>query len=434
VEVVDIPENSDPLSVAKSYVESGLVEFAEPDYRIHAADVPNDPGFLNCWGLNNTGQRGGTPNADIGAEAGWDNRNSAEDVIVAVLDSGVRYTHEDLAANMWHNPKETGNGKDDDGNGIADDIYGYNAFASSGDPWDDFGHGTHVSGTIGAVGNNGKGVAGVCWKVKIMALKFMDSDGYGDTSDAIACINYARKNGAKVINASWGSSANSTALRNAINSARSAGIIFVTAAGNDASNNDRVPSYPASFNLDNVITVAALDEKGNLDSSYSNWGAKSVDLAAPGTMIYSTSGSGDDQYQYMSGTSMATPHVTGAVALLRAAYPTESYTNIIKRLFAGVEKVPSLSGKCVTGGRLNIAKLFPRVSPSAYAPPAVVGVEMTSAQTIRLTLASASSGQIVESSTNLRDWVAESGAVQNGNIVVLPFPTEAHHFYRVRQP
>jgi len=267
-----------------------------------------------------------------------------------------------------------------------------------------------------------------------MALKFMDSEGWGDTSDAIACINYARKNGAKVINASWGSSASSTALRNAINSARTAGIIFVTAAGNDASNNDRVPSYPASFNLDNIISVAALDQDGNLDSSYSNWGAKSVDLAAPGTRIYSTSGSGDDQYQYMSGTSMATPHVTGAVALLRAAYPTESYTNIIKRLFAGVEKVPSLTGKCVTGGRLNISGLFPRVSPSSNATPALVGIELTSAQAIRLTLASGSSGQVVESSTNLLDWAPESGAVQNGNVVVRPFPAKARQFYRVRQP
>ncbi len=427
VDVLELDGRTDPAILAKEYLAEDLVAFAEPDYRIYASDLPNDPGFTQCWGLNNLGVSGGLTNADIRAEVGWTSHHSAENVIVAVIDSGVRYTHEDLAANMWHNPGEIpDNGKDDDGNGIIDDVYGFNAFDRTNDPFDDCGHGTHVAGTIGAVGNNGKGIAGVCWNVKIMALKFMTSDGWGDTSDAIACIDYARKKGAKVINASWGSPDSSVALRTAINSARAAGIIFVVAAGNEFTDNDLTPSYPANIKLDNIISVAAINRRGQFDSSYSNWGRTTVDLAAPGTDIYSTAYRSDEDYEYMTGTSMATPHVTGAIALLRAAYPAESYTNIIKRLYGGVTKAPSLTGKCVTGGYLNMGNLFPPATPG------IAAIKLTPTGDIQLELASTS--QILETSTNLITWEPLSGARQISANVQLTSENGSRRFYRVRQP
>src|SRR3954470_16254794 len=298
----------------QEYRDSGLVEFAEPDYIVHASVVPNDPGFNRLWAMQNTGQYGGAAGDDIHATDAWQTRNNAQDIIVAVVDTGIRFTHEDLAANMWVNTREIpGNGIDDDGDGVIDDVYGFNGIDGSGNCADNNGHGTHVSGIIGAVGNNGKGVAGVCWKVKLMACKFLDSEGSGATSDAIDCINYARLHGAKVINASWGGGDYSSALQKAISTARSAGMIFVAAAGNELANNDVTPSYPANYALDNIITVAATTPADVLDPDYSNYGATTVDLAAPGTSIYSTWNTSDSAYMTLSGTSMATPHVTGAV-------------------------------------------------------------------------------------------------------------------------
>jgi subtilisin family serine protease len=428
VQVIELAAGDDVLAKAAEYSASGLVESAEPDYIIHASATPNDPGFANCWGLNNTGQNGGKAHGDINAPTAWNTRNSAENVIVAVVDSGVRYTHEDLAANMWHNPKEIpGNGIDDDGDGIVDDVVGFNAIEHTGDPDDDCGHGTHVAGTIGAVANNGKGVAGVCWKVQIMALKFMDSTGYGDTSDAISCIDYARKHGAKVINASWGSSSSSFALKSALTAAQKAGMIFVAAAGNDASNNDKTPTYPANYNLSNVISVAATDNADELDSRYSNYGATTVDLAAPGTEIYSTWNTSDKAYTTLSGTSMATPHVTGAVALLCAAYPAESYSSIISRLLAGVDKLPSLAGKCVTGGRLDIGNLFPAPTNS------IVSVQRSADGNLQLNLSGSSSGLQLQSSADLKSWQpVSSGAITAlGQQIQIAPANDRCRFYRV---
>lgn len=346
-------------AVAK-YQASGLVDFAEPDYRIHVKEVvPNDPYFEDGsqWHLRNLGQLGGVPGADIHATTGWETLHSASNVVVAIVDSGVRYTHEDLAANSWVNPKEIpGNGIDDDGNGVIDDVHGINAINNSGDPMDENGHGTHVAGIIGAVGGNGKGVSGVAWSVQIMACRFLDSAGSGDTSDAIQCIDYARRNGAKIINASWGSSDFSLALQTAIANARSAGIIIVAAAGNEADNIDLVPSYPAAYTGDNIVTVAATTRSDILDSLYSSYGAKSVDLGAPGTAIYSTWQSSDLSYHVQSGTSMAAPCVSGVLALLRARFPDDTYRQTILRLLAGTDPLPSLEGRCVSGGRVNLAK------------------------------------------------------------------------------
>jgi PKD repeat protein len=295
-------------------------------------------------------------------------------VVVAVVDSGVRYTHEDLAANMWKNSGEIpGNGVDDDRNGYIDDIYGIDARTPDSDPLDENGHGTHVAGIIGAAGNNGIGVTGVAWKVQIMACQFLDRTGDGDTSDAIACIGYARANGAQIINASWGGGEYSTALYNAIAAARDAGIIFVAAAGNDARDIDAETSYPASYDLDNMVVVCAINRNGVLDSSYSSYGAVNVDVAAPGGNIYSTWGTGDRGYTYLSGTSMATPYVSGIFALMRQRFPNETYRQLIARLLTSVDVVPSLAGKCATSGRVNLARALGPNLAADFTPSATTG-------------------------------------------------------------
>ncbi|HON07973.1 MAG TPA: S8 family peptidase, partial [Verrucomicrobiota bacterium] len=321
IEVVKLPTGKKPLEMAQAYIQSGLVEFAEPDFIIKTdQSTPNDPRFLDGsqWGLNNVGQFGGKADADIDAPEGWGILNSASNIIVAIIDSGIRYTHEDLASNMWINPGEIpDNGIDDDNNGYVDDIHGINAIdgaSNPGDPFDDYGHGTHVAGIIGAVGNNQKGIAGVAWKVQIMSLKFIDSTNNGYLSDAVECINYAINKGAKIINASWGSTNYSSTLQTAFNKARSAGIIVVVSSGNDSRNNDITPSYPASYNLDNIISVLATDFNDEI-ADYSNYGATSVDVGAPGSSIISTFFLNDSSYIYLSGTSMSSPHVAGICAL-----------------------------------------------------------------------------------------------------------------------
>jgi subtilisin family serine protease len=294
-------------------------------------------------------------------------------VVVAVLDSGIRYTHEDLAGNLWVNPGEIpGNGLDDDQNGIVDDIYGFNAVNDTGDPMDDYGHGTHVAGVIGATGNNGKGVAGVAWRVKIMSCKLLDSQGDGDTSDAIQAIDYAREMGATIMNASWGSSEYPEGMEMAIRKARNQGIIFVTAAGNEAFDNDSIPNYPSNFDLDNIVVVGATSRSDAFETSYSNYGKTTVDLAAPGSAIYSTWHTSDGAYTYLSGTSMAAPLVTGAFALLKAKFPNENEIQLIHRVLESVDPLPDLKGKCVTGGRLNLQRaLSPQIAADfSFSPPA----------------------------------------------------------------
>jgi subtilisin family serine protease len=358
--LVQLPAGTSVANALREYATSGLVEFAEPDYWIHSwVTTPNDPHYADGsqWPLNNSGQFGSTADADMDAPEAWGLLNNASNIIVAVIDSGVRHTHEDLRGNLWTNPGEIeGNGKDDDGNGYVDDIHGINSIdgnAAPGDPMDDFGHGTHVAGIIGAAGNNGLGLSGVAWKVRIMALKFLDATGNGSTADAIQCLDYARAKGARVVNCSFGSPDYSLAFYNAFNSARSAGIIVVTAAGNVTSDNDATAFYPANFNLDNIVSVAATDSN-DLLSYFSNYGATTVDVVAPGSVIFSTIHYSDSAYTYMSGTSMASPHVAGALALVRARFPLENYRQHIKRLLETVDRLPSLTNKCVTSGRVNL--------------------------------------------------------------------------------
>jgi subtilisin family serine protease len=339
--------------------EQDTVVVAEPDYIRQGLLVPNDPKYLNgtLWGLNQTSD------VDVDAPEGWDVRTTAGSMVVAVIDTGIRYTHQDLAANMWVNSGEiAGNQVDDDRNGVVDDVYGLDAYNNDGDPMDDEGHGTHCAGTVGGVGNNGVGITGVAWGVKMMACKFLSNTGSGTDSDAIRCIDYARAKGAKVLSNSWGGGGANSSLLAAIERCRAAGVLFVAAAGNESNNNDRRASYPASFTTDNIISVAATTRTDGL-ANFSNYGATSVDLGAPGDGIYSTVSGSNSAYATYSGTSMATPHVAGALAMIAAQYPTESYSSLITRLLSGSDKIGSLSGKTKSGGRMNLAKSLGTATP-----------------------------------------------------------------------
>ncbi|HXG47767.1 MAG TPA: S8 family peptidase [Methylomirabilota bacterium] len=375
IHVLRVPPGMTAPGLVERYRRSGLVQCAELDGYLEPAAIPNDPLFTNgaLWGLNNTGQMGAVPDADIDAPEAWDISTSAGDVVVAITDSGVRYTHEDLAANIWTNPGEIpNNGRDDDHNGYVDDIHGIDAFASggfcgncaAGDPLDETGHGTRVAGILGGVGNNSRGVVGVAWDVRMMVCKFIGSDG-GSFADAVQCLEYAQENGARVVNMSVVGPTSSFSLSNAISACGEAGIIIVAAAGNDNGVDiDVSPRYPAAFNLSNIVSVMAID-RFNQRASFSNFGATNVDLAAPGSLIYTTGYTAgrpsDTGYIADSGTSFAAPYVAGALALIWNRYPGEPYWKIIDRLCAAADPVPTLAGRCVTGGRLNLYRaLEPR--------------------------------------------------------------------------
>jgi len=360
---------------------NNFVATASPNIKIEIARTPNDPGFSRLYGLNNTGQTGGRVDADIDATEAWDRATGTGNTLVAVIDTGIDYRHPDLAANIWTNSAEIpGNGRDDDGNGYVDDIHGYNFVANNGNPMDDNGHGTHVSGTIAGIGDNGVGVAGVNWRGKLMALKFLDSTGSGYVSDAVAALDYAVRMGAKISNNSWGGGGFDPLLARAISNARSAGHIFVAAAGNESANNDVTASYPANYAYDNVVSVAATDLNDNL-AFFSNYGANSVDIAAPGVGIYSTVP--NNSYATYSGTSMATPHVTGALSLLWDSEPGLTYRQVIDRLYAGADRLASLNNRVIGSRRLNVNNMISQASvtppPAVDAAPVVASVSFLTA-------------------------------------------------------
>ena len=355
IEVCKIPAELSVEEAIRRCEQSPIVEYAEPNYIYHIDEIPNDPRFSDLWGMHNTGQAGGKRDADIDAPEAWDVQKGSRSVLLAVIDTGVDYDHQDLKANMWINPGESGDGRenngiDDDGNGYVDDFRGWDFVNKDNDPDDDHGHGTHVAGTIGAVGNNGIGVVGVNWRVKIMPLKFLNAQGTGYLSDAISAILYAVDMGAKVLNNSWGGGQYSRALRDAIAYADASGVLFVAAAGNDRRDNDLRPHYPSSYDLPNIIAVAATDNWDNL-ASFSNYGKKSVDLGAPGVNILSTYS--NNRYTRLSGTSMATPHVTGVAGLVLAQFPGISKDRLKARILGSVDYLFRLKDRLLTGGRLN---------------------------------------------------------------------------------
>lgn len=377
---IDDLDNADPQAVADEYRKmKDEVEYAEPNYMISldreegksnndavsgesneliSGKLPDDLMFNEQWSLANTGQRGGKAKADISATLAWDKKTTgSEKVVVAVLDSGVDYRHQDLVQNMWERPGNVAEYYDDQ-LGYVDDQYGYDATSIGGDPMDENGHGTHCAGIIGAEGNNGIGIAGINWHVKIMPLKFISKSGSGSTKDAIEAINYVinRKQAGvnvRIISASWGSTQKSKALEDVIRAAGEAGILFVAASGNASSDADKTPHYPASFDLPNVISVAALNRNDEL-ASFSNYGAKRVHIAAPGAEILSTWLNGE--FREASGTSMATPEVAGVAALVLAVEPKLSMEDLRARLLKSVDKLPGLKGKVSTGGRINAAR------------------------------------------------------------------------------
>lgn len=342
------------------------VDYAEPNYLIAAGVTPNDSRFSTQWALHNTGQTGGSNDADIDAPEAWD-LHTGNDVIIAVIDTGVDYNHSDLAGNIWTNTGEVpGNGRDDDGNGYVDDVRGWDFANNDNNPMDDHNHGTHVAGIIAAKGNNANGIVGVNWSARIMPLKFMTATGQGSTFAAIQAIEYAVANGARVSNNSWGGPGFSRALYDAIRAANTAGHVFVAAAGNANLNNDTRPEYPASFNLANIISVAATDSNDRR-ASFSNYGARTVDLGAPGVSILSTIRG--NNYRTFSGTSMASPFVAGVAGLMLAGRPGLSVAGLKSALLDTVDPVASLNGSTVSGGRLNVFKALSQVMAGAAAAP-----------------------------------------------------------------
>ncbi|HKP82163.1 MAG TPA: S8 family peptidase [Pyrinomonadaceae bacterium] len=363
-EAIDDLDNADPASIVAQYSQLPEVEFAEPNYEINLDEanegplvpvLPHDPQFNDQWALANSGQRGGKQGADISATLAWATTTGTDKVVVAVLDTGVDYTHEDLMENMWVRPATMAPYHDNE-LGTIDDLNGFNAIDTAADPMDDNGHGTHCAGIIGAEGENNIGIAGVNWKVQIMPLKFLNAGGSGSTKDAIEAINYVinrKKAGVnvRIISASWGSTMKSRALGDIIRKAYENDILFVAAAGNSSVDNDRTPHYPSSY--PNVISVAALDRNDQL-ASFSNFGVKSVMIGAPGVDILSTWL--DNEYEEKSGTSMATPVVSGVAALILSKHPGMSAENLSKRLMDSTDPIIALKGKTVTGGRINAAK------------------------------------------------------------------------------
>lgn len=365
LESIDDLDDVNPQLTVAQYLAQPEVEYAEPNMEIEldaATETaplppihPSDPRFEDQWALANSGQRGGKQGADISAMHAWLTTTGSDKVVVAVLDSGVDYTHEDLAPNMWKRPANI-DAYQDDQLGTIDDEDGFNAIDNSSDPMDENGHGTHCAGIIGAEGGNNIGITGVNWKVRIMPLKFMNAGGVGTTKDAIEAINYVidrKKAGVnvRIISASWGSTQRSRALGEVIQKAIDNDILFVAAAGNSSVNNDRSPHFPSSY--PNVLAVAALDRHDQL-ARFSNYGLKSVAIAAPGVDILSTWLG--NAYEEKSGTSMATPVVSGVAALIVAENPRITVDQLKKRVLASADPIVALKGKVATGGRVNAAK------------------------------------------------------------------------------
>jgi len=345
---------------------------------------PNDPDFDKLYGLNpNEG------NYHINCKDVWITNKGSHSIVVGVVDTGIDYNHQDLRVNMWTNTAETSNGIDSDNNGYVDDIHGINAITNSGDPMDDQSHGTHCAGTIGAVGNNSTGVVGVNWNIQLMALKFLRADGGGNSSDAIKCVAYAELMKSRGVNIkatsnSWGGGVFSQGMFDVISSAwTNEDMLFIAAAGNDTANTDIGTVYPQGYNIPGIISVGSSTQQGTV-SGFSNYGATSVDVAAPGSAIYSTIPVVTN-YGYKSGTSMACPHVAGAVALLYSIHPNATGTQIKNALINTCQKVTAWSGKCVSEGIIDVKAASASLAGSLVTPTPTETIRVTQTATPRIT-------------------------------------------------
>lgn len=391
VHVLKVDQKADVKSLAKSLASDPAIEYAEPNFIYRAIvpekemtlqsvmapvmefGAPSDPKFGQLWGLNNDGTNEpsrtvpGVVGADIDAFKAWEITKGSRAVKIAVIDTGIDYNHPDLAANMMINEAEKNGqaGVDDDGNGFVDDIYGYDFAGKDGDPMDGHSHGTHCAGTIGAIHDNGEGVAGVMSEVSFLAVKFLSDSGSGSTADAISAIDYATSRGVDLMSNSWGGGGYSEALKEAIERANDAGIVFTAAAGNSGSNNDQTPHYPSNYDVENVISVAASTAQDDL-ASFSCYGRRTVHIAAPGHRILSTTKNGG--YAVYSGTSMATPHVSGAIGLLLAQEGRMSPAAVRERLMATSEPIGALRGRTINSGRLNAYNLLTDTRPERNEP------------------------------------------------------------------
>ncbi len=422
LQLVSVPEGSSEHELLNRYWRSGLAEFAVLDSKVKGASVfPNDPRFLDgtLWALRNDGQHESVEGADIDAPQGWAIRNTASNVIVAVLDTGIRYTHEDLAANIWT-----------DTNTFA---HGIDAIHGTLTPWDDEGHGTMVAGIIGAAGNNGIGIAGVAWRVQLMAGKCLNQDNEGSDAAVVECLEYALTNGARIVNASLTSTTASEAVSNAIVNLRDAGVILVVPSGNGMFDIDLEPVFPACYDLDNIVTVMSTGPDDCI-GFLSNHGVTNVDLGAPGDRIFSTSFAADDAYFPPNypvgagyGSSFAAGYVSGALALMLEQFPGEDYRQIIARLMRATDPLPDLEGKCVTGGRLNLLK--------ALSPPIELQAATNSLSPFQFNVSAGFNRTVVlETSTNLVDWVsfATNSTTTNWSFEITDLPPagESQRFYR----
>ena len=373
-----LESNDEVISANPNFIYSIVNPIKEIDFNSiinppQNLSTPNDPRFGELWGLNNTGSndsgssRNGVEGADIGAMEVWDLTRGSREVRVAVIDTGVDYRHPDLAANMWVNEAEKNGeeGVDDDNNGFVDDIHGYDFANNDGDPLDGHGHGTHCSGTIGAVHNNETGVAGVMNDVTIVAVKFLSDGGSGTTANAIKAIDYATTLDVDIMSNSWGGGGFSEDLKNAIVRASEKGIIFTAAAGNSASDNDSRPHYPSNYDVENIVSVAAHGSDDTL-ASFSCYGSTTVHIAAPGQRILSTVKNGG--YSSYSGTSMATPHVSGALGLLVAHEGRLPHAEMRERLMQTSEPIRAYRRKTISGGRLNAYNLVTDTRPDRNEP------------------------------------------------------------------